>query len=119
MQLALSTRKFIASPLLSELQSEQQLSRMSESHINQLECDINHQKHINRLREMCYLGLGRMIIERKETKKKVELTKANYHTRQYLLPHVQEEIARLEEEQGDRINKFYLIANANSRGINF
>lgn len=68
---------------------------------------------------MCYLGLGRMIIERKETKKKVELTKANYHTRQYLLPHVQEEISRLEEEQEELNNKYYLITNANSRGINF
>ncbi len=118
MQLALSTRTIIPHRLLQR--SEDQLSRVSESHIDQLECDIQHQQHINRLREMCYLGLGRMIISRKESKKKVELTKANYHTRQYLLPHVQEEIKRLEQEQEElNCSKYYLIANANSRGINF
>jgi hypothetical protein len=49
--------------------------------------DRKTQEHIQRLRDECYLGLGRLIIERKEKKNRVELDKANYHTRQYLLFH--------------------------------
>lgn len=48
------------------------------------------------------------------------LGKTNYHTRQYLLPVVREEVARLAEEGAARgQRKFYLLANANSRGISF
>jgi hypothetical protein len=77
-------------------------------------------EQISKLRDECYLGLGKMIVTKKETENRFELTKSNYHTRQYLLPRVQEEVDRLSAEsveKGER--KFYLIANANSRGINF
>lgn len=60
--------------------------------------DKKTQEHIQRLRDECYLGLGKLIIERKEKKNKVELDKANYHTRQYLLPHAKQEMERLQIE---------------------
>jgi hypothetical protein len=61
-----------------------------------------------------------MIVNRKETENRVELSKSNYHTRQYLLPHVREEIARLEaENERNGEEKYYLMASANSRGISF
>lgn len=61
-----------------------------------------------------------MIVSKKETTNRFELTKSNYHTRQYLLPRVREEVERLTAEgleRGER--KYYLIANANSKGISF
>ena len=75
---------------------------------------------MRKLRDECYLSLGKLIISREEKKNRVELERANYHTRQYLLPHAKEEMERL-QNQADRSKhtKFYILANANSKGINF
>jgi hypothetical protein len=43
-----------------------------------------------------------MIVERKEVEQRRGLGKTNYHTRQYLLPVVREEVARLAEEGAAR-----------------
>jgi len=56
----------------------------------QYKADKTSQEHLQRLRDECYLGRGRLIIQRKEKKNRVELDKANYHTRQYLLPHAKQ-----------------------------
>jgi hypothetical protein len=61
-----------------------------------------------------------MIIQRNEKNNKVELNKANYHTRQYLIPHASMEVERLQKEsECGKKDKYYLLANSNSRGINF
>jgi hypothetical protein len=57
---------------------------------------------ICRLRDECYLGLGRLIVERREGQVRRGLGKSNYHTRQYLQPQVREEVERLEAENAQR-----------------
>jgi hypothetical protein len=72
------------------------------------------------LKEACYIGLGKKLIGRKEGEKKIELGKSNYHTRQYLIPRVMEEVACLQVQNLEkRKRKYYVIANANARGISF
>lgn len=87
--------------------------------MQQLQRDKEYQQHLSRLQDECYLGLGKQILIRSETKHKVELTKSNYHTRQYLLPYVREEICRLEREaEAQKLEKYYLIANSNPNSTN-
>jgi len=57
----------------------------------------------------------------RETKyRAAKLTNSNFHTRQYLLPLVREEVNRLQADSQEKgVEKYYMIANANSKGINF
>jgi hypothetical protein len=122
MQLTLTTRKILNShrhlhpiPNAPGHSRDEGLDDQEQTRLEQLD-----REQLSRLRDECYLGLGHMIVERKEIEQKRGLGKTNYHTRQYLLPLVRAEVQRLTEEgaiRGER--KYYLLANANSRGISF
>lgn len=122
MQLTLTTRRLLNSqPRFSQSVPVPGLSHEEgPNDQEQTRQEMLDRAQICRLRDECYLGLGRMIVERKETQGRRGLGKSNYHTRQYLLPQVREEVERRLAEgemRGER--KFYLLASANSRGISF
>lgn len=66
MQLTLSTKRVLSEPRPSEVGTEEMLSN---SH--QIKKDHNDQKQIRRLRDECYLGLGKLIINRTVKNNKV------------------------------------------------
>jgi hypothetical protein len=65
------------------------------SHAAQIKTDKKDEEQIRKLRDECYLGLGKMIVTRSEVNNRVELTNSNYHTREFLLPLAKEEVERL------------------------
>lgn len=103
MQLTLTTRKLLHEGRIPKPPSVPGLSREDdhndEEQTRQEELD---RAQICRLRDECYLGLGRMIVERRETQKQHGLGNTNYHTRQYLLPQVQEEVQRRAAAEASR-----------------
>lgn len=95
MQLALSTRKIIENKAISpgdQGEGNEEEDEEGEGSPQHHSSDKNYQEHLQNLREQCYLSLGKLIISRKEKNNRVELNKANYHTRQYLLPNAKEEM---------------------------
>jgi hypothetical protein len=88
MQLTLTTRKLLNShprlqlgPPAPGLSRDEGIDDHEQTRQEQLD-----RAQISRLRDECYLGLGRMIVERREIQQQRGLGKTNYHTRQYQLP---------------------------------
>ena len=52
-------------------------------------------EHLMRVRDQCYCELGRRLVRRETQWGHAQLGPSNYHTRQYLLPLVREEVTRL------------------------